>query len=185
MGADEQTLPNVSGERVKILLVDDVELFLELEKTFLRRDEVDLLVARNGEDALDLMARECPDLVFLDLYMPGINGDEVCRQLKKNGSLANNPVIMVLQAGSPEDERRCREAGCNEILFKPVRREAFIAAAARNLPVTQRSYPRIDAVLTIRLSVCSRRKVWRTLPSTSVPGVSSLQPARFSPWAPS
>lgn len=133
---------------VKILLVDDVELFLELEKTFFRRDDVELLVAGNGQDALQVIAEERPDLVFLDLHMPGLNGDEVCRRIKELES-PELPVIMVIQQGSEEDERRCREAGCDDILYKPVRKEAFIIAAAEKLQVKERLMSRVDAGLQI------------------------------------
>lgn len=137
-----------TGRSLRILLVDDVELFLELEKTFFRREDVDLLVARSGEEALSLVAKEALDLVFLDLYMPAINGDEVCRRIKQGGD-EGVPVIMVIQSGSPEDEQRCRDAGCDEILYKPVRREDFITAAGRNLPIMERTYRRVDASIII------------------------------------
>ncbi|MDT8421044.1 MAG: response regulator [Desulfuromonadales bacterium] len=138
---------NDFGRAVKILLVDDVELFLELEKTFFRRDDVDLLVAGNGEQALTVIADEKPDLVFLDLHMPGINGDEVCRRIKQSGQQL--PVVMVIQQRSPEDEQLCRDAGCDDILFKPVRRRDFIAAAGKILAIRERILPRIDASLRI------------------------------------
>lgn len=170
-GQTSKLLSNTPGERVRILLVDDVELFLELERTFFRREEVDLLVARNGEEALGLMASDCPDLVFLDLYMPGINGDEVCRQLKSDEKLRSIPVIMVLQAGSADDERRCRDAGCDEILYKPVRREAFIAAAVRNLPVAQRVYPRIDASLKVTFGLQPTKSLENFTANLSAGGV--------------
>ncbi|PLX95688.1 MAG: hypothetical protein C0619_01055 [Desulfuromonas sp.] len=139
---------NNFGRVVKILLVDDVELFLELEKTFFRRDDVDLLVSGNGEQALSIIADEKPDLVFLDLHMPGINGDEVCRRIKQSDQ-QSLPVVMVIQQGSAEDEQLCRDAGCDDILYKPVRRQDFIAAAGRNLAIRERILPRIDASLRI------------------------------------
>lgn len=137
----------------KILLVDDVELFLELEKTFFRREGVDLLVARNGEEALKLIAKEHPDLVFLDLYMPDINGDDVCRRVKRDKQQKEIPIIMVIQSGSAKDEQLCQDAGCNEILYKPVRREDFIAAAGRNLLIAERVHPRIEASLIINFGL--------------------------------
>lgn len=134
----------------KILLVDDVELFLELGKSFFRREGIDLLVASSGEDALKIIDSEQPDLVFLDLYMPGINGDEVCRRVKQNNGHRDTPVIMVIQSGSTEDERKCRDAGCDDILYKPVRKEDFITTAGRNLvAISERDYPRVDASIKI------------------------------------
>lgn len=144
---------------VKILLVDDVELFLELEKSFFRREDIDLLVARNGEEALGLMEQEQPDLVFLDLYMPRLNGDEVCKLIKQNQQMKKIPVIMVLQPGSSEDNERCQAAGCNEILYKPVRREDFIAAASRNLPLTERAHPRFDLQLMVSFGLQPKKSL--------------------------
>ncbi|HKK01215.1 MAG TPA: response regulator, partial [Desulfuromonadales bacterium] len=99
----------------KILLVDDVELFLELEKTFFNRAGFQLLVARTGQEAYDLAVSERPDLIFMDLFMPQMNGDEACRLLKADPALAAIPVVMVTQGGHEEELRRCRQAGCNDI----------------------------------------------------------------------
>ena len=134
---------------IKILLVDDVELFLELEKTFFRRCNFLLYVARSGEEALELIEKEQPDLMFLDLHMPGINGDEVCRQVKQDGSMKEMSVVMVLQPGSDADEQLCRDAGCEDIIYKPLRKDDFISAAARSLSIVERSYPRINATLMV------------------------------------
>ena len=65
-----------------ILLVDDVELFLELERSFLEGGGHEVVTASSGEEALARLDRAAPDLLLLDLYMPGIDGDEVCRRLR-------------------------------------------------------------------------------------------------------
>ncbi len=91
----------------KILLVDDVELFLELEKSFLADLHYELLVARSGEEALEIVAAEPPSLILLDLYMKGIDGDEVCRRLRANREWRDLPVIMVTAAGKDEQVKRC------------------------------------------------------------------------------
>ena len=119
----------------KILLVDDVGLFIELEKTFFSRQEFDLLVARNGREALDSMRAQRPDLVFLDLHMPEMDGDECCRLVKADPDLRPTPIIMVTQAGREEDLERCRKAGCEDIVLKPINRSQILAAAHRFLNV--------------------------------------------------
>lgn len=85
--------------RKKILLADDVELFLELEKTFFRRESFELLIARTGQQAWDLTQAETPDLVFMDLFMPGMDGDAACRLIKQQPQTASIPVVMVTQGG--------------------------------------------------------------------------------------
>jgi CheY-like chemotaxis protein len=69
----------------KILLADDVQLFLELEKSFFKREDVDVKVVRSGTEVLQSLACEVPALIFLDLHVPGMNGDECCRVSSPGG----------------------------------------------------------------------------------------------------
>jgi len=64
--------------RKKILLADDVRLFLEQEMGFLEREDFQVLMAHNGMEALKIVQEEMPDIVFMDLYMPGMDGDRCC-----------------------------------------------------------------------------------------------------------
>lgn len=137
-------------DRKKILLADDVELFLALEKTLFRREHFNLLTARDGHQAFELIAAERPDLVFMDLYMPGMNGDECCRRVKNDPDLRSTPVVMVTQGGREEDLARCRQAGCDEILLKPINRHLFVDAARRLLAVAARAAQRVRARLEVR-----------------------------------
>ncbi len=136
--------------RVKVLLADDVELFLELEKTFFREGEYHVLTARRGDDALTIIREEKPDAVFMDLYMPGMDGDKVCRAVKDDPELQTIPVLMVTQSGREQDLKRCREAGCDDILLKPVNRHHFLEAARKAIQVAERIAPRVAAPLEIR-----------------------------------
>jgi uncharacterized protein (TIGR02266 family) len=137
--------------RIKVLLVDDVELFLELEKTFFRHGEYTVLTARTGQAALDSVRSERPQAVFLDLYLPDLNGDDICRQIKQDPDLGHIPVIMVTQSGRELDLERCRQAGCDEILLKPVNRHQFLEAARRLIHVTERHSPRVRVALGVQL----------------------------------
>lgn len=125
-------------DRKKVLLADDVSLFLELEKTFLKRADIELLVARNGREALDLIREHRPQLVFLDLYMPEMDGDECCRLVKGSAELAATAVVMVTAGGRDEERARCLAAGCDEIITKPINRAEFVQAANRYLKVETR-----------------------------------------------
>ena len=62
--------------KIKVLLADDVQLFLELEKSFFSREEVYVRMVRSGREVLEAVAEEMPDLIFLDMFMPEMNGDE-------------------------------------------------------------------------------------------------------------
>ena len=140
-----------TGSKKKILLVDDVKLFIELEKTFLQRKKAfEILTAKSGEEALKIVEVEQPDLVYLDLHMPGMNGDECCRLIKASEGSKNTPVIMVTSAGSEEDKSRCIAAGCNEIITKPINRSLFLSFAKRYLDVHERKEPRYASHIKIR-----------------------------------
>lgn len=135
---------------LKVLLADDVQLFVELEKTFFRRQDVTLLVARTGEEAVELVRSERPHLVFMDLFMPKMDGDEACRLIKADPELRFTPVVMVTQGGHESDLARCREAGCDEIVLKPIDRHRFLETAHRFLAIAARSAPRVTAHLQVR-----------------------------------
>lgn len=107
----------------KILLVDDVDLFLELERSYLEGLGYDLVTASSGEETLARIERVEPDILLLDFYMPGIDGDEVCATLRKNPKWADLPIIMVTAAGKPEEVQRCLEAGCDDYVTKPVNKQ--------------------------------------------------------------
>ena len=66
----------------KVLLVDDVTMFLELQKVFLKLSSVHVLTACNGIEAIEMARRERPALIFMDLHLPGMNGDECCAAIK-------------------------------------------------------------------------------------------------------
>ncbi len=134
----------------KILLVDDVELFLEMEKDFFRRDRFQLLVARNGEEAVEVARQEKPDLIFMDLHMPKENGDEACRRIKADPDLRFTPVVIVTNSTDQNDLEQCRQAGCDDILIKPLLRNTFLATAFRHLKVHDSDSVRVRTRLNVR-----------------------------------
>ncbi len=136
----------------KILLVDDVKLLLELEKSFLKHSPVRTLTAANGEEALDLIRKERPDLIFMDLNMPKMDGKECCAAIKADPDLRSIPVIMVTTAGSRTDEQRCREAGCDDYLTKPIDRRLFLEKGRRFVPDIDRREPRVPCLAELTLA---------------------------------
>ncbi|MEA5115503.1 MAG: response regulator [Geobacteraceae bacterium] len=128
----------------KILLVDDTRLFIELEKSFLKLSPVHVLTASSAEEALDVAATERPDLIFLDIHMPGIGGIACCKLLKNDPSLKSIPVVMVSASGKEEDLDLCRSAGCDDYVTKPVERKIFLEKARRFLNTVDRREPRIN-----------------------------------------
>lgn len=135
---------------LKILLVDDVELFLKVEKTFFQRSGVTLLVAKSGRQAVDLVRSERPHLVFMDLYMPEMNGDAACREIKSDPALRLTPVVMVTNGDRQADLDRCQDSGCDAIVRKPINKQAFLDTARKFLAVATRQAPRVKARLQVR-----------------------------------
>jgi len=142
--------------RKKIVLVDDVELFLMLEKTFFSRDEFELITARNGLEAFKAIRETKPDMVFMDLYMPEMNGDECCQLVKKEQEYRDIPIIIVTQGGREEDIERCRRAGCDDIVLKPINRHDFMSTAQKFLQIRERAAKRFHARLRVRYGAMSR-----------------------------
>lgn len=137
-------------EKRKILLVDDVNLFLEQEKSFFNKGEFRLLSANNGVEALKIVTEEHPELVFMDLNMPVMDGDKCCFTIKADKNLNETPVVMVIQGRNEEDFERCWHAGCDDIIAKPLNRNFFLAVTKRYLNIQFSKSPRFMA----RLSIC-------------------------------
>lgn len=132
-----------------ILIADDARFFVELEKTFLRREEFTIITATSGEEMLKATFTSLPDLVFVDLYMPGLNGDECCRIIKADPRTKHIPVVIVTLSGKEDDTSRCWKAGCNDMLFKPINRERFVSMARKYLQIVERDQIRYFARLQI------------------------------------
>jgi len=114
-----------------ILLVDDVRLFLEIQKEFLQNSSVHVMTAKNGVDALHAINKKRPDLIFMDLEMPEMDGVDCCRAIKSDPKSAGIPVVMITGRGDQESLVNCRAAGCNDLLTKPLNRNLFLQTAVR------------------------------------------------------
>jgi CheY-like chemotaxis protein len=114
-----------------ILLVDDVQMFIEIEKEFLEYSQAEILTARNGLEALNVIKNKRPDLVFMDLQMPEMDGAACCSAIKSDSTLFTIPVVMVTSKGNEEDKEHCFSAGCDYFLTKPLDRDNFLEVARR------------------------------------------------------
>lgn len=137
----------------KILLVDDTKLFLELEKNFLKLSPVRILTASSGEEALEIARNERPDLIFMDIHMPGMGGVACCREMKSDPELRTIPIVMVSSCGKEEDLDQCRKAGCDGYVTKPVDRRLFLEKAHTYLNTIERRGVRIPYRVTVSCKV--------------------------------
>ncbi len=134
-------------KKTKLLLVDDVELFLDLQKSFLNRETFEIFTARSGPEALEKIQQNTPDLVILDLFMPGMDGDDVCREIKRNPLTRDIPVVMTTSEGAEDSKNRCLQAGCDGFLPKPLKRAALLHIIEEALNLAKRNYPRVPTHL--------------------------------------
>ena len=111
----------------RVLVVDDVLPNVKLLEAKLTSEYFDVLTATNGPDALDLVREARPDIVLLDVMMPGMDGFEVCRRIKGDPASAHIPVIMVTALDQPTDRVTGLEAGADDFLTKPVNDIALFA----------------------------------------------------------
>jgi two-component system phosphate regulon response regulator PhoB len=102
-----------------ILIVEDEKDLSDLEQFNLRQAGFDTVAARDGEQALELVRQRLPDLILLDLMLPGVAGTEVCRQLKSSSRTKQIPVIMVTARGEEVDRVVGFELGADDFVTKP------------------------------------------------------------------
>ena len=111
----------------RLLVVDDIPANLEIMEARLARQGYELITARDGDQALIAAREQTPDLILLDVMMPGKDGIQVCRELKADPSLPFMPVILVTAKADPHDIVAGLDAGGDEYITKPVDHAALVA----------------------------------------------------------
>ncbi len=122
----------------KVLIVDDephIRLLLEQTLDELEEMGVELLLASNGREALEIVSEERPDLVLLDVMMPFVNGFDVCRQMKADPELASIFVMMLTAKGQELDRVTGEEVGANLYVTKPFDPDEVLDKAAEVLGI--------------------------------------------------
>jgi two-component system, cell cycle response regulator len=104
----------------RVLVVDDILSNIKLLEAKLTAEYFEVITASSGEQALTRVAAELPDIVLLDVMMPGMDGFEVCRRIKANPKIAHIPIIMVTALDQPSDRVMGLDAGADDFLTKPV-----------------------------------------------------------------
>ncbi|MBK3732966.1 response regulator receiver modulated diguanylate cyclase [Azospirillum brasilense] len=111
----------------RVLVVDDVLPNVKLLAAKLTREYFNVITASNGPEALEVVRRESPDIVLLDVMMPGMDGFEVCEKIRSDPATMHIPVVMVTALSDGADRVRGLEAGADDFLTKPVNDVALFA----------------------------------------------------------
>lgn len=111
----------------RVLVVDDILPNVKLLEAKLASEYYEVLTAMNGEEALRKVNEESPDLVLLDVMMPGMDGFEVCTKIKEDPASAHIPVVMVTALTDVQDKVRGLESGADDFLSKPINDTALMA----------------------------------------------------------
>ena len=104
----------------RILLVEDNEMNRDMLSRRLIRKGFDVLVAVDGEEAAEILADEIPDLILMDISLPGKDGHEITRELKSNPRTADIPVVALTAHAMVGDREKAMAAGCDDYDSKPV-----------------------------------------------------------------
>lgn len=116
----------------KLLIVDDephIRMLIEQTLEDLEDDGVELLFAENGEEALNIIQKEKPNLVFLDVMMPKMNGMEVCFKVKKELNLSDVYIILLTAKGQEVDRQKGLDMGANKYMTKPFDPDEMLSIA--------------------------------------------------------
>lgn len=111
----------------RVLVVDDIMPNVKLLEAKLSSEYYEVITAFNGPEALEKVERDSPDIVLLDVMMPGMDGFEVCSRIKQNPKLSHIPVVMVTALTDTQDKVRGLEAGADDFLSKPINDTALMA----------------------------------------------------------
>jgi two-component system alkaline phosphatase synthesis response regulator PhoP len=123
----------------KVLIVDDephIRLLLEQTLEDLEDEGVEILIADNGETALEMIRREKPGIVFLDVMMPKMNGFDVCNMVKNTEPMDGIYIVLLTAKGQEFDKKKGLEVGADRYMTKPFNPDEILALAAEVLGIT-------------------------------------------------
>ena len=137
--AGKVAAPEASGEQpalkgVEALLVDDVQLNQEVIRDMLESAGMRVRVVGNGLEAIEAIGRQLPDCVIMDCQMPVMDGYEATRRIRQDERYRKLPIIALTANALPTERERCREAGMDAYITKPVRSAELLAVLAEQLP---------------------------------------------------
>ena len=123
--------------KYNVLAVDDIPLNLVLVQKMLSRFNFKMRTASGGQEALDAVATEKPDLILLDLMMPGIDGFEVIRRLREDPATSDIQIVILSALNSNEDVIKGFNAGANDFIMKPIIMEKLLSCVVTQMSIVE------------------------------------------------
>src|SRR5512144_3386017 len=129
--AASNSRPRLAG--LKVLVIDDSKTIRRTAETLLAKEGCEVFTAVDGFDALSKIADHRPDIIFVDIMMPRLDGYQTCALIKKNARFQGTPVIMLSSKDGLFDRARGRMVGSDQYLTKPFTKESLLKAVATHV----------------------------------------------------
>ncbi len=143
----------MNQNNLKILLVDDVDFFRDVMCDYFKRTPAKIITAASGEEAITVAMREWPDLIYMDVSMPGIGGVEACKKIKSHPTLKKIPVLLIFTPDRDATTKEVEASGCDGYLAKPFGREEFLNLGHRHLFNIERRERRVPCQMTVDFEI--------------------------------
>nr|WP_223264592.1 response regulator [Sulfuriferula plumbiphila] len=117
---------------IKVMVIDDSNTIRRSAEIFLNQAGCQVILAEDGFDALAKITEHLPDVVFVDIMMPRLDGYQTCSLIKKNARFSATPVVMLSSKDGLFDKARGRMVGSNEYLTKPFTKDTLLTAVQRH-----------------------------------------------------
>ena len=128
----ENAESTASAKKLRILIVDDSATIRRSAETMLANEGCEVITAENGFEALSKITRHHPDLIFVDIMMPRLDGYQTCAIIKNNADFRETPVVMLTSKDGLFDMARGRVVGSDQYLTKPFTREELLGAVKQH-----------------------------------------------------
>lgn len=130
MGHSVSDTKNLAG--IKVMVIDDSNTIRRSAEIFLNQAGCQVILAEDGFDALAKITEHLPDVVFVDIMMPRLDGYQTCSLIKKNAHFSATPVVMLSSKDGLFDKARGRMVGSSEYLTKPFTKDTLLTAVQRH-----------------------------------------------------
>lgn len=134
MGSEAQTASTLGG--LKVLVIDDSKTIRRTAETLLKKEGCEVVTAVDGFEALSKIADHRPDIIFVDIMMPRLDGYQTCALIKHNASFKATPVIMLSSKDGLFDRARGRIVGSEQYLTKPFTKDELLGAIQNHVRKT-------------------------------------------------